>query len=222
MDGKPAIWAVVNYKGGVGKSTVSVHLACHLGAEIIDLDAQGDAARFGDAAGLPTHRMHGATPEQLFDLVETLRAQGKRVVMDGSPGESALTGLAILVSDVVVTPTRPGPNDLEALSRIAVALREANRIRVQQDGPDAAVPLLLLCNFYRRSSVADVFVSTLQAVGVGRYIGKLWERNDYAFAIADGKPVWEFAPDSQAAKEMRSLVVFLEKMALRRGREARV
>lgn len=218
----PAIYAVVNYKGGSGKSTVSCHLASYLDAVIIDLDEQGDASRYGDKAELTTYRMHHASMDELFDLVLKLRAEGKKVVLDGPPGENPLTGLAILLSDVVVTPTRPGPNDMEALSRIAVALREANLTRVNQDGPNAAVPLLLLCNFYRNSSVSNIFVSTLQMVGIGRYIGKLWERNEYAFAIGDGKPVWVNSPDSKGAKEMLDLVKFLEKMATRNGREARV
>lgn len=207
----PQVWACLNYKGGVGKSMISAHLASHLGAVLVDLDVQGDASRYAGRAKMEFHRAHLSSTNELFDLVDDLKAQGKRIVIDGPPGDNPLTGLAILVSDAVVAPTRPGENDLESLGRIAQAMKEANGIRIDQGVP--RVPLFLLLNFYRRSGLADTFVDTLQSMGAGRYIGKLWERMDYSDALTEGMPVWNLAPGTPAAQEMKNLVEFLERTA---------
>jgi len=201
---KTQVFAVVNYKGGVGKSTISAHLSAHLKAVVIDLDQNGDSARFGEAYGLEVHRLFGAGPEKLYDLVERLREEGRVVVVDCPPGESPLTKIALLCADVVVTPSRPGPYDLFSLGRVAIAVREATQARGQ-------VPLLYVCNFYRNTEVSKIFEGTLMASPDGRYIGKVWERKEYAECIRVNKPVWEFAPKSTGAQEMLNLVTFLAK-----------
>lgn len=209
----PLVVAVANYKGGVGKSTIAEHAAAYRRAAVVDLDRNADSARFGDQYGLEVHRMATADPGHLFDLVERLREEGKDVVIDCPPGESPLTRIALLCADVVVCPTRPGPHDLYALGRVTTATREAARER-------GAVPLLFVCNFYRNSDMAKVFVGTLQASADGQYVGKLWERKEYAESVMDGKPVWEAAPNSTGAKEMGNLVDFLFKAAHQAAHQA--
>ena len=46
---KPFVYAVANYKGGVGKSTIAMHLAAHLKATLVDLDRNGDSYRFKES-----------------------------------------------------------------------------------------------------------------------------------------------------------------------------
>ena len=208
MDASRAlVYAIVNYKGGVGKSTVTDHLAAHEKAVIIDLDRiNQDSSRFGDAYGLEVYRAYDLTAESLYDLVERLRKEGKHVVIDCPPGESSLTKIAILCADVVVIPTRPGPHDVYALGRVSVAVREAAEAR-------GRIPALYLCNFYRKTEVANIFVGILQASPDAQYVGKLWERKEYAESLAVNQPVWEFAPTSTGAHEMLNLVTFLRKAA---------
>jgi chromosome partitioning protein len=198
------VTAVANYKGGVGKSTAALHLACSEKAVLIDLDMNGDSSRFSTRYGLETYRMHNATAAELYDLVERLKNEGKNVVLDCPPGISDLTKLAILTADVVLCPTRPGPHDVFALGRITTVVREAAAVR----GP---IPLFYLCNFYRNTEIAKTYCMMLQGSADGTFIGKLWERKEYAEAIDNGLPVWEFAPESTGATEMRNLVAFLSR-----------
>ena len=201
---KPFVYAVANYKGGVGKSTIAMHLAAHLKATLVDLDRNGDSYRFAKGLGLEGFHCFTDTPEVVYDLIEDLKAKGKRVVVDCPPGESALTRIAMLEADMVVAPTRPGPLDLFALGRVTTGAREANEAR-------GKVPLLFVCNFYRNTEIAKMFVEALQNSKVGSYVGKLWERKEYAECIAMSQPVWTFAPKSTGAKEMFNLVEFLGK-----------
>lgn len=208
---KPKIIAVANYKGGVGKSTIAFHMAAHLDAALVDLDVNGDAARLGDACHLEAHHMNKATAEQLYVLAEGIKKGGKSVILDCPPGESELTNLSVLLADAVICPTRPGPLDTYGLGRIIQVVREARASRQEK------VPLLFLCNFYRNTDIARLICETLKMSDAGTFIGKLWERVEYADAVADGKAVWDAAPRSTGAVEMKNLVSFLEK-AVDRGK----
>lgn len=196
------VFAVANLKGGVGKSLTSDHLAVHLNAVAIDLDPnQGDTERFALTRGLDYKKV--SDYRELFDVLEALTSEGRDVVLDCPPGEAPETRMAIVCADAVIAPTRPGPNDLAALGRITSLVREVRSQRPK-------LPLFFLCNFYRRSEVADLMVGVLQASSEGKYIGKLWERKEYAAATQDGKAVWEHAPDKPGAEEMRNLCRFLD------------
>lgn len=196
--------AVANYKGGVGKSTIAMHLAAHYQAVLLDLDVNGDATRFGQSCGLEVHHVHRHNQEQLLDLVQEKQAEGKWIVLDCPPGESPLTLVALLMADCVLVPTRPGPLDVVALGRVIEQVESARSSRRRK------IPLFFLCNFYRNTDMARVFCEALRGMKAGVFIGKMWERVEYAKAIAAGAPIWAHAPKSTGAEEMRNLVYFIE------------
>ena len=193
--------ALANFKGGVWKSTIAVHLAAYLKAVLIDLDLrQGDAERFALHYGLEVHKTNDA--EKVFDLVERLTSEGRDVVLDCPPSEGPETRMAIMVADAVVVPAGPGPHDIYGLGRTKSMV---NQVRL--DRPN--LPLFLVCSEYRRTRAAEAFVASLQATADGQYIGKLWRRVEVADAVEEHKPTWEYKPDSPGAKEMLNLCTFL-------------
>ncbi len=205
---EPRVYVVANLKGGVGKSSVAAHLACLLAEQspvtAVDLDpGQGDLNRFAKLRGIETHIVQEA--DVLFDLVEALTGEGKSVVIDCPPGESPSTRVACYLADAVVMPVRPGANDAAAIGRLLSMVGE-----IRQERSDLQV--FTLCNFFKNSNEAKMMVSLLQQMGVATYVGKLWDRKDYSFAIGSGKPVWETAEGKPAAEEMRSLCEALERM----------
>lgn len=204
----PRVYVVANLKGGVGKSSVAAHLACLLAEQfevaVVDLDpGQGDLNRFAKLRGIESHMIHES--DVLFDRVEFLTASGKSVVIDCPPGESPSTRVACYLADAVVMPVRPGANDAAAIGRLLSMVGEIRRER-------ADLQVFTLCNFFKNSNEAKMMVSLLQQMGVATYVGKLWDRKDYSFAIGSGKPVWETAEGKPAAEEMRSLCEALERM----------
>lgn len=204
----PRVLVVANLKGGVGKSSVAAHLACLIAEDTpvaaVDLDAgQGDLSRFAKIRGLEAHIVQEA--DALFDLVEALQKEGKTVIIDCPPGESAATKVACYMADAVVMPVRPGANDAAAIGRLLSMVGEIRKER-------ADLQVFTLCNFFKNSSEAKLMVTLLQQMGVATYVGKLWDRKDYSFAIGSGQPVWEAAEGKPAAEEMRSLCQALERM----------
>jgi chromosome partitioning protein len=116
--------AVLNSKGGVGKTTLSSWLAVWLVANtsykrvgIVDYDPQGGAATWAEYR----KRNNGAeAPEVLHgtdyasDIIEKLEATGWDVVVfDGPPGELERSVDAAEVADLVVIPMKPTAQDMD-------------------------------------------------------------------------------------------------------------
>lgn len=114
---KPIVIAVVNSKGGVGKTTTSVLLAqalCEHGSvELRDADPQGSASEWLDRASAC-----GQVPFSF--VVANRRTVGKAattdwVVIDTPPGKPETVDAAIEAADFVIIPTASSGVDVERM-----------------------------------------------------------------------------------------------------------
>lgn len=109
--------AVVNTKGGVGKTTTAVYLAAvaskdGLTVELLDADPQGSATSWADIAaeggsGLPFL----VAPANKITLGRPSSAD--LTVIDTPPGAADIIQAAIDAADVVIVPTAPSGLDLQ-------------------------------------------------------------------------------------------------------------
>jgi chromosome partitioning protein len=128
------IIAFLNQKGGVGKTTLAMHLAAELTCSrfqvmVIDADPQGSALDWSQArqrAGLPRlFGVVGIPRETLHQEVPAIAKIVDHVVIDGPPRVTALARSAILAADVVLIPVQPSPYDVWACADIVALVREA-------------------------------------------------------------------------------------------------
>ena len=111
--------AVVNLKGGTGKTVSAVHLAEALARQgrtlLVDADPQGSALSWSEEAAnltcavisLPVRDLH----RRLTDLLPGLA----HVVIDTPPGDRAIVRSAIAAAEVVLVPMPPSIMDLDRL-----------------------------------------------------------------------------------------------------------
>ena len=214
-----AILAIGNLKGGVGKSTLAVNLACEMAARqsvhLLDADAQATAAEWMDGKALPITG-EGMPPEderKAGAWLRRLRAITADVlVIDLPPQNGAATAAALMVADLFLVPVAPSGLDLRAASKALNLLREARQARGHGD-PRA---LLVPSRVDRRTGAGREIEAALHEMGepVGPAVGL---RAAFIDSATSREWVGSFAPRSVARQEVQSLAAVVVRLI---GRKA--
>lgn len=200
------IFGVLNQKGGVGKTTLSIGIAAELARQgarvlLIDADPQGSsldwaAAREGDAlfsiVGLPRATIHKE--------IENLKQNYDHVVIDGPPRVTDLARSAIMASDIVVIPVQPSPYDIWAADDVVKLISEA--VVYKENIKSCFVINRKIVNTAIGRDVADVLGSYDLAV----LNSTIAQRVIFAESAAQGKAIFEVDKDSPAVGEVEAVV----------------
>jgi chromosome partitioning protein len=130
--------AVLQQKGGVGKTTIATNLgaAAHLAGMktlVFDLDKQGSAFDWFSARQ-PDSKLDGlavvkADKPLSLEKIRSITEGYEVVIFDGPPRVSDMTRCAAVASDIVLLPLRAGPLDFWATDDILNVLDSADEIR---------------------------------------------------------------------------------------------
>ena len=200
--------ALLNQKGGAGKTTLSTHLAGALASQgqrvtLIDADPQGSAldwaqrrlqsgqGRLCGVFGLARDTLHREVPQ--------IALQADYVVIDGPPRVAALARSALLAADLVLIPVQPSAYDVWATQEMVGLVQEAQVFR-----PALRAAFVInrrvvgtVIGREARAALADQPFPTLRA--------DIAQRIAFADCVAAGKLVWEVAPKGAAAREVAAL-----------------
>jgi chromosome partitioning protein len=199
------ILGVLNQKGGVGKSTISVNLAAIYARNgqrvlLVDADPQGSAMAWSAARALPPlfPVIGGAKPTLHKDMPELARDYDV-VVIDGAPRVNELGKSAIMASDLVLIPIQPSPYDVWASAEIVHLVREAQVFK-------ESLKVVFVVNRKIANTAIGRDVSTaLAEFGVPVLPVALHQRVLYAESAAQGLAVFEVSSNSDAARETDAL-----------------
>ena len=202
------IIALLNQKGGVGKTTLATHIAGELAMRgqsviLLDADPQGSALdwsqrraeqglpRLFTAVGLPRETLHQEAPE--------LTRRADHVVIDGPPRIAALARSALLAADRVLVPVQPSPYDVWASAEMVTLVREAQMFRPQLIAAFVVNRRVSTTIIGReaRSALAEQALPTLRS--------DVHQRIVFADSVAAGRLARETAPGSAAAHEIAAL-----------------
>jgi chromosome partitioning protein len=197
--------AFASDKGGMGKSTTALNLACaasedRMEVAVLDLDPQasvGRWARLRKKAGHPPRPLaETCVPIDIEDRLAELRGAGADLVLLDTAGRdnNAIT-TAITAADLILIPCHPTDLELSTLGPTLARLRA-----------DQKKHYVLLINW----SAGAVRRRADAAVAIERAGGRVapvvyTHRADYRLALEQGQGVTEFQPDQAAAKEMRDI-----------------
>jgi chromosome partitioning protein len=203
------VLAFTNSKGGVGKSTLSVHMAVHLREQgrkvvLVDADVQGSSSKWIHEASPETDQLRLQTPDDLLEQIPALREQFEFLVIDGPAGLSEVTRAALFVSDATFLPCGPSALDLWAAGEAVRVVRQAQTIR---KGPPAA--FLIPNKLQVRHRLSRELLETGRSLGIPVTPG-LRLLQAYADAAGQGRVVWHMGSDAApAAQEMKTLLEVL-------------
>lgn len=110
--------ALVNTKGGVGKTTTAMHLAAGLSAHgrtlLVDCDPQQSALTWSQGVELP-FSVISLPVTDVHKRIPALAAGFEHVVLDTPPGHVAIIKSAVLATDAVLVPIAPTSVDVDRL-----------------------------------------------------------------------------------------------------------
>ena len=207
-----SVIAIVNQKGGVGKTCLATNLASALGNEeptlLLDCDPQRSAS--GWIALAPQEPLHltvrGVEEGTLVRQVRAAVDEYQWVVIDCPPGITRVNADAIRASDVVLIPCKPRVWDVWACEDIveAVKLRQSsNRGR-----PKAA---FVISMGRPRTRFTQQISTALAELGLPILQGRTTEREAYAVAAAEGRSVLE-GRDRVAMAEINAICDEVQEM----------
>jgi chromosome partitioning protein len=115
--------AVLNQKGGSGKTTISTNLACafrklyDLDVAIIDADPQGTASEWA-ARSEDSPPVYGANEPTIHEDLPALTDAFDVTIIDGAPALEEMATSAIKATDLVLIPVQPSGADIWSASDI--------------------------------------------------------------------------------------------------------
>jgi chromosome partitioning protein len=202
---------LLSRKGGVGKTTLAVHLAVlaqQAGQRtlLIDLDPQGSAAAWWRARDAETPALVETQPAELRAILDAAQADGvDLVIVDTRPSVEADVAHVAALSDLVMIPTRPAIFDLRAiLGTLDVVKGTARR----------SMLVLNACPPARGAGEASIVTDArraLTAFGVPVAAVAITSRAAFIAAPVAGLTAGETEPEGKAAKEIRALWRIVEK-----------
>ena len=210
------IVAFLNQKGGVGKTTLSLHVAGAWAMRgrrvvVIDADPQGSALDWSEQRareGLPRlFGVLGLARDTLHIEAPAIARGVHHVLIDGSPRIEPLMRSAMLAADLVVVPSQPSPFDGWASGEILRLIQEA---RIYQP---RLVARLALNRCGARTVIARETAKALTKHDPPVLAARVGQRVVFADAARTGRLVSEVARSELAVREIDALAAEIERVA---------
>ncbi|AOL21934.1 peptide transporter [Xanthomonas axonopodis pv. khayae] len=196
--------AVLNQKGGSGKTTIATHLARVLqldGADVllVDSDPQGSARDWAAVReDQPVTVVGIDRPTIDRDLKNVARKDF--VVIDGAPQAADLAVSAIKAANFVLIPVQPSPYDIWATADLVELVKQ--RIEVTDGKLQAA---FVVSRAIKGTRIGAEVTDALNGYGLPVLEARITQRVSYPGTAAAGSTVMDAEPDGDAAAEVRAL-----------------
>ena len=207
--------ALLNQKGGVGKTTLSINLAQAfqlrgLRVLIVDTDPQGSAQDWyqaGQNHGLDMPGVVGVERPTLEKSIPQLRNAFDIIIIDGAAKLQDITVSALKTADIVLIPIQPTVLDIWATDDLVELVKA--RQSVTGGKPKAA---FLVNRQIFGSRLAGDANDALSHFEMPVFKARTTQRVVYAECIASGSTVLDIEPNGPASAEIVAILEELQEL----------
>ena len=190
--------ALIAQKGGVGKTTIAIHLATAFAKAghatvILDLDPQASAMEWKDHRAEEMPAVLSIQPSRLAKVMQEAIGIGTDIlILDTAPHSESASLEAARAADLILIPCQPTIMDLRAMRKTVDLLRLVGK-------PAYAI----LNSVPHQGTVADEAAETIaQDFQIAVAPVRFGDRIAYSRCMIAGQAAQEFDPASKAAQEV--------------------
>ncbi len=200
------IISVQNQKGGVGKTTLAIHISYVLSSSktrvlLIDADPQGSSRDWAAAReDEPPFSVVGLDRPTIHRDLPKLADGYDHVVIDGPPRVTDLARSAIAAADLVVIPIQPSPYDVWAATEVINLIKEASVFK------ESLKSVFVINRKIVNTAIGRDVVAALAEYSIPVAKAGICQRVAFAESAASGQTVMELNLKSSASKEIKALV----------------
>jgi chromosome partitioning protein len=208
-----SITAVVNQKGGSGKTTIALNLAAAMaegGARVLLIDADPQQTAQDWAAvreAPPPFQVLGLSKPVLHRDLPRIAADYDHVVIDGAPRNYEVARSAILAADLVLIPVQPSGADFWASRETVRLVQEAYSFKETQKSA------FVVSRKIGRSALGRDINEALAEFNLPILRAGTSQRVAYAETLTGGSTVIESQPHGPAAEEIRAILAEMRNVA---------
>lgn len=203
------IVAILNQKGGSGKTTIATNLAFAIQQKnkkvlLADADPQGSVRDWNEVNEGKLLPVVGLDRETLPKDLSAISNGYDWVFIDGAPQIAKLSIAAIKASDMVLIPVQPSPYDIWACANLVDA------IKMRQEMTNGKLKAaFIISRSIKNTKLSREINEALEDYGLEVFNSGTTQRISYPTSAGEGKTIYQ-STDKEAIKEINDIAIELQ------------